>query len=604
MAPAGVALKENGRRLIVDFRDDVGPETLAATPWVEVPVSRQTAVDGLYRVDFPTEAAAEAAARALAAHPAVEAVDFDVEASLFDGAPDSPAVRPSQPFGPAAEPNDCAGRTRGAESSHAGFPNDPCYSYQWHLRQIGLPAAWRLGQGRGAIVAVIDTGVSRVPDLEGTELVAGYDFVGDKAAANDDHGHGTHVAGTIAQSTHNGRGVAGVAFGARIMPLKVLSASGSGSMAATAQAIRFAADHGAHVINMSLGAFMPFKVVGTAVRYALGKGVVVVAAAGNESRGRVSYPARYAGVIGVAATRFDETTSFYSNWGPAIDVAAPGGDTRVDQNGDGKPDGVLQNTVVPGDTSRTDYLWFMGTSMAAPHVAGVAALLVGAGIRKPEAVEALIVETAREPKAGAKASGGSARIDDRYGAGIVDAERALTKARLGRGAGGLAIGASLALAGLARLRRRERLSGRLDAGLGAGVVAGSSGLFFLPFVLGPLGLAPGLGADGAGALLATVAAISSEGLPELLQAGLGELGRGNPLVLSLLLPLAPVALLAGARRLRPALAGLCYGVAGSLAFLAVAGTVDVRLVPDLLDRPYLAVQALLAAGLGGLVLRR
>src|SRR5262249_6686879 len=152
----------------------------------------------------------------------------------------------------------------------------------------------------------------------------------------------------------------------------------------------------------------------SAIKYARSKGVVVVAAAGNDGRGRVSYPARYPGVIAVAATQFDETTTFYSNWGAEIDVAAPGGNTRVDQNKDGKPDGVLQHTLVIGDPSKTDYQFFMGTSMASPHVAGVAALIESAGVRKPDAVEELLLDTARKPKSSAAAGG---RVDDHYGAG-------------------------------------------------------------------------------------------------------------------------------------------------------------------------------------------
>ena len=110
---------------------------------------------------------------------------------------------------------------------------------------------------------------------------------------------------------------------------------------------------------MSLGGPSPVGTMGSAVKYAREKGVVVIAAAGNDGRGRVGYPAAYPGVVAVASTQFDETTTFYSNWGKEIDVAAPGGNTRVDQNGDGKPDGVLQHTIVPGNTSQTDYLWFM-----------------------------------------------------------------------------------------------------------------------------------------------------------------------------------------------------------------------------------------------------
>ena len=203
--------------------------------------------------------------------------------------------------------------------------------------------------------------------------------------------------------------------------------------------------------------------MGSAVKYAHDKGVVVVAAAGNDGRGKVGYPARYPGVVAVAATQFDETTTFYSNWGKEIDIAAPGGNTRVDQNGDGKPDGVLQNTIVPGDTSKTDYLWFMGTSMASPHVAGVAALIVGAGVRKPDAVEEILLGTARKPKAGTQQADG--RVDDHYGAGIVDAAAALKKARDGRGAGELGLAGAVALLGSSLMRRRGVAVERLGLGL-------------------------------------------------------------------------------------------------------------------------------------------
>jgi serine protease len=562
-----------GTRLVVDFRDDVSPEALSAKGYAEIPVSDYSARDRVYDIDFATADAAETARARLAADPDVESVDYDAQMTI---PPDEAAAELAAGDSMEAE---CGGTTA---ARPGGDPNDPCFKYQWHLRQVGLPDAWKLGTGKGVVVAVIDTGVTKVADLAGTKFVPGFNFVANNANADDDHGHGTHVAGTIAQSTNNKIGVAGVAPDVAIMPLKVLSARGSGSVGAIAQSIRWAADHGANVINMSLGGSMSIGTMKSAVKYARDKGVVVIAAAGNDGRGKVGYPAGYPGVVAVAATQFDESTTFYSNWGPEVDIAAPGGNTRVDQNGDGKPDGVLQHTIVPTNTSKTDYLWFMGTSMATPHVAGVAALIEGAGVRKPDAVEAILLGTARKPKAHADATG---RIDDHYGAGLVDAGAALRKARGGRGAGELVLAGAFALLGLAGLRRR---GGSIPLGLGfvAALVVGSSGLFALPFLI-----------PGQHATLNTL----SEGVPLALSS---VLGAGNPLVWSALLPVGLVVLLYGSRKLRPALAGLAFGVAGALLFGAVSGVVDVSFVPSFLDGPWLAANAAVAALFGTAVLRK
>jgi serine protease len=568
-----------GTRLVVDFRDDISTQALAANGYVETPVSDYSARDRLYTIDFATPAEAEAAREKLAVDPDVESVDFDAQMAI------PPDEQADEALSLAAGSMEAECGAAGA-ARPGGEPNDPCFKYQWHLRQVGLPDAWKLGTGKGVVVAVIDTGVSRVADLAQTKFVPGFNFLSNNANAADDHGHGTHVAGTIAQSTNNKLGVAGVAPDVSIMPLKVLSARGSGSVAAIAQAIRWAADHGANVINMSLGGPMSIGSMKSAVKYARGKGVVVVAAAGNDGRGKVGYPAAYPGVVAVAATQFDESTTFYSNWGPEIDIAAPGGNVRVDQNGDGKPDGVLQHTIVPTDTSKTDYLWFMGTSMATPHVAGVAALIVGAGVRQPDAVEELLLGTARKPKGHDQAA---ARVDDHYGAGLVDAGAALRKARGGRGAGELGLACAFALLGLAGLRRRGGAE-RLGLGFALALVAGSSGLFALPFLPH---LVPGQQA---------VANAVSEGFPLALS---NVLGAGNPIVWSAVAPLGLIVLLYGVARLRPTLAGFAFGVAGALLFAAVSGVVDVSLVPSAtLDRVWLAGHAAIAAMFGTAVIRR
>ena len=249
--------------------------------------------------------------------------------------------------------------------------NDPDFDKQWNFRLINAEGAWAQGAtGQGVTVAVIDTGISQGPDLSKTKFAPGYDFVNDRADASDDHGHGTHVAGTVAQSTNNGFGVAGVAFKAKLMPLKVLSRSGSGAIADIAEAIRFAADNGADVINMSLGGGGESKLMREAIDYAHSKGVVIVAAAGNEGRAQASYPARYPNVIAVSAIGPDRQKTFYSNYGQGVDIAAPGGATQKSQL-----DGILQETIDPRDSGEFLFRYFQGTSMASPHVAGVAALV-------------------------------------------------------------------------------------------------------------------------------------------------------------------------------------------------------------------------------------
>jgi serine protease len=362
-------------------------------------------------------------------------------------------------------------------------PNDPLYSKQWHLLNIHAEQAWEENRGNGVTVAVIDTGVSKVPDLAKTEFVAGYDFVNDKVNADDDNGHGTHVAGTVAQSTNNNYGVAGVAYEAKIMPLKVLSGSGGGTISDIADAIRFAADSKADVINMSLGGGGESQVMKDAIDYAHGKGVVIIAAAGNENTNSASYPARYAHVIGVAASDAQGERAEFSNYGAGVDIAAPGG---------GHGSKIWQETIDP-ETNTPVISGFQGTSMAAPHVAGVAALIKSVGVKEPDQILAVLQQSVR-------------KIDqdpqNYYGAGHLDAAAAVKLAQKGKitfndffrwlrdngylnlrfwiDGGAIALLPKLAMVlGSYLLAFLIRNYVPFGLPLFSGIVAGSSGLFFL-----------------------------------------------------------------------------------------------------------------------------
>jgi len=262
------------------------------------------------------------------------------------------------------------------------------------------------------------TQYQKAPDLAGTSFAAGYDFVNNDSHPNDDDGHGTHVAGTIAQTTNNNLGVAGIAFNTTIMPVKVLSAAGSGTYAMVADGIIYAADNGAMIINLSLGGSGPSDTLRDALAYAYNKGVTILAAAGNDNSSTPFYPAAYdAYCISVGATQYDETKAPYSNYGASLDIVAPGGNTGVDQNGDGYPDGVLQQTF--GNTPVGWAYWFyQGTSMSAPHASGVAALLLARdSTLTPDQVRNVLQSTAEDL--------GAAGRDNTFGWGLIDARAAL-----------------------------------------------------------------------------------------------------------------------------------------------------------------------------------
>ncbi|HRF59765.1 MAG TPA: S8 family peptidase [Fimbriimonadaceae bacterium] len=238
-----------------------------------------------------------------------------------------------------------------------GVPNDPGWSQQYGPLKMQCPAAWDLETGDpGVIIAIIDTGIDLShPDLSG-KLVPGYDFVNQDANPQDDQGHGTHCAGIAAASTHNGVGVAGVGYHCRLMPVKVLDASGSGNFSDVTDGITWAVQNGAKVISLSLGAGSGSQALADAVDYAWNNGAVVVAAAGNNGWTSPAYPAYYMNAIAVASTDQSDQRSGFSNYGEWVDVAAPGSS--------------IYSTYMGGG-----YGYMSGTSMACPGVAGLAGLV-------------------------------------------------------------------------------------------------------------------------------------------------------------------------------------------------------------------------------------
>ncbi len=314
-------------------------------------------------------------------------------------------------------------------------PNDPLYPNQWGLPKINAPQAWDVTTGSPAVVvAVVDSGV----DLDHPELapllVPGFDMVdlgpapvpppgwrfegdfsGRDDTPEDEVGHGTHVAGTIACVSNNGAGVAGVGWQTKIMPVKGLTrmvrisdgrVTGVGSSADIAAAVRWAADHGAHVINMSLGSDSSTLVESSAVAYAISKGVVVVAAMGNDGSSDTHFPAGYPDVVAVGAIDSADHRASFSQTGAHIDVMGPGVD--------------IVSTYLDGGTATLS-----GTSMATPHVSGVAALIKAA---KPAATGAEIADILRTTARALRDNPSDPVPNDSYGFGCVDAKAAVDKA--------------------------------------------------------------------------------------------------------------------------------------------------------------------------------
>lgn len=433
-------------------------------------------------------------------------------------------------------------------------PNNPLYeSKQWHLQRVGAEAAWNYTCGRGVTVAVVDTGIacfdsgpfSRGSDLGGTRCEGGWNFVDDSPEAFDDQGHGTHVAGTIAQTTNNGVGTAGLAFCATLLPVKVLGRQGFGRVTNVAEGIRFAVDGGAQVINLSLGGPTRSRIVGDAVRYALERGVVAVAAAGNTGR-KVGWPAAIEGVIAVSATDSDDNLASFSSRGPEVVLAAPGV-------------AITQQTICNGGRDRCElFATFDGTSMASPHVAAAAAMVMSLGMTDPVHVRAALTDSARK----SRASPPEGR--DQFGAGIVDIGAATSRVYAAHVLlRGLALGL-LSWLLVSRIKKAHAHLVRSTSAWSAALLA-CVGLLPLGPLLGFMRSHPGG--------LSVLADLASRPLGEW-DIVLWGAGVHKGLLLASALPALVLAALGFAdRRVRPIVGGLALGSAALLAQIMWSGDV-------------------------------
>ena len=341
-----------------------------------------------------------------------------------------------------AEPNGLVRRTQATTFK----PNDRFYRFQWNLDQMNAERTWGIQKGKSSVaVAVLDGGVAyedytdprtrqvfrKAPDWGDTRFLPGYDFVNSDAHPNDDEYHGTHVASTIAEATNNDTGMAGLAVGCAIMPVKVLDAFGDGTFFDVAEGIDYAAEYTeggerpVKVLNLSLGSEGFSQTVKNAIDRAVSGGVLVVAAAGNSGRGVVEFPANQANVLAVGALDARKEKASYSNTGADLDFVAPGGNCDRDDAANGVGDCVFQQMPDPDfvELGRHDqfcYCGLDGTSMATPHVAAAAALLFSQGFTDPAAVRSALEQTA-ERLGGAPADG----RNDTFGYGLVRPANAL-----------------------------------------------------------------------------------------------------------------------------------------------------------------------------------
>ncbi len=408
--PTGPAM---AGQLVVSFVPGTAPEAIdAAVAEVGGQVMWHGPYSGCYLLGFDDSSAAEAARIVLSRRPEVTEV------------------------------------ARNRITTGSGIGTSPIFQ-QWNLWAVGLDPLQSWGFGLGVTVAVLDTGVAYeeygdglglyavAPDLVDTGFVPGYDFINDDDHPNDDQGHGTHVAGVIAADD----GIASLAPGASVMPVKVLDSSNQGTELALAEGIYYAVDQGADVINMSLSfspAYFPSRYLQGAIDYAGQHGVVMVAAVGNHGARVVTYPAAFREVIAVGASQLESSyhvkdpdqpwqdaadklvPAGYSNAGTLVDVSAPGGVIDQDVDGDGNPEAVLAQTFA-GDPTSFDYYFYAGTSQAAAQISGVVAVMLRDNPElDPFQIRALLGETAHQRA--------HQLLDSRVGRGYLEADQAIAVA--------------------------------------------------------------------------------------------------------------------------------------------------------------------------------
>ncbi len=361
------------------------------------------------------------------ATPGVLLADLDYLLQTDPSAPFPSSLRP--PPSDLQSPLSALRTALSTALSTALIPNDPYYPRQWNFAPIQAPQAWDMGAGSGVIVAIIDSGVSKGDDLACRAFVDEYNALTNKSgpgAAADDFGHGTHVAGTIAQCTNNGLGVAGIAFDAQLMPIKALDNHGNGSYADVAEGVDWAHTHGASIINLSLGGpcfngwpACSSPILNDAIAAAAAADIVIIAAGGNFGGLFVAYPGNHPNVIAVAAADRNLDHPSYSNRGDALDVSAPGGVTDATTE---CSNGILQQTIERGHWL---YQCKYGTSMATAHVSAAAALLrahVPTATRQQ--IQTALQQTALDL--------GSAGFDTTFGHGLIQiADALLTLETLG-----------------------------------------------------------------------------------------------------------------------------------------------------------------------------